>query len=91
MNSASLVIRLATELNRHRALTPEEEEMLCTAMRRTRPTSRTLWTAKEDRELLRLARKPGATSRTIAAKMGRTRAAVRSRYAKIRNRGKDRG
>jgi hypothetical protein len=74
----------ADELNRHRPLTDAELDKLQAVLCR-RSTGRRMWTAAEDRELLRLsATSPRRYAGEYAAKSGRTEWSVRSRLRKIR-------
>ncbi len=76
----------ANELNRHRPLTDTEVGKLM-AVQCRKLTGRRMWTAAEDRELLKLsATSPRRYAGEYAAKTGRTEWSVRKRLLRIKGR-----
>lgn len=74
MNPQAIAIHFADELNRSRALTDREADMLDSIVGK----KRRLWTQAEDRELKRMRRKR-MTAPEIAVALGRSSWGVRMR------------
>lgn len=77
----------ANELNRYRPLSDTEVSKILAIQCGSKSSSRRMWTAAEDRELLRLsATSPRRYAGEYAAKTGRTEWSVRKRLLRIKGR-----
>jgi hypothetical protein len=84
MGVQSTIAHFAGEVQRVRPLTPAESDMLGRALSRGKST-RTFWTAADDRLLTRYLRRR-MTAVQIGEAMGRTAWAVRSRVRALKRR-----
>lgn len=84
MSPQTIAVSFAERLNKMRALTDDETDMLCAVLSLTREKrSYRSWKAKDDRELQRMLRR-GMRASEIAQATGRTTMAVRNRIHRLR-------
>lgn len=88
MGMQTIVQHFAGQVERIRPLTDEESDMLYQAMRRAK-SARRLWSAADDRELVKLRRKR-MTADQIAERTSRTPDSVRSRMRALKRKERER-